>query len=87
MRFYDVERPARFASNGVDVREMRSRGPARELSAMVLQDTWLFKGSVRENIRYCSIDAADATMVEAARPRGACADHFIRTLPGATTSS
>ena len=78
MRFYDVNGGS-VRVNGVDVREY-AREDLRANFAMVLQDTWLFKGSVRENIRYGNIDADDA-MVEAAA-RAALADHFIRTLPG-----
>ena len=47
---------------------------------MVLQDTWLFSGTIRENIRYGRLDATDEEVEAAARE--ACADHFIRTLPG-----
>lgn len=47
---------------------------------MVLQDTWLFGGTIRENIRYGRLDATDEEVEEAAR--AGCADHFIRTLPG-----
>lgn len=78
MRFYDVNGGS-VRVNGVDVREY-AREDLRANFAMVLQDTWLFKGSVRENIRYGNIDADDA-MVEAAA-RAALADHFILTLPG-----
>lgn len=78
MRFYDVNGGA-IKVDGVDIREV-AREDLRRNFAMVLQDTWLFKGSVRENIRYGNADADDA-MVEAAA-RAALADHFIRTLPG-----
>lgn len=78
MRFYDVDAGA-IRVDGADVREL-AREDLRANFAMVLQDTWLFKGSVRENIRYGNPAATDA-MVEAAA-RTALADHFIRTLPG-----
>lgn len=78
MRFYDVNAGS-IRVNGADVRSL-PREDLRSNFAMVLQDTWLFKGSIRENIRYGNIEADDA-MVEAAA-RAALADHFIRTLPG-----
>lgn len=78
MRFYDVDAGA-IRVDGLDVREL-ARQDLRANFAMVLQDTWLFKGSVRENIRYGNPTATD-DMVEAAA-RAALADHFIRTLPG-----
>lgn len=78
MRFYDVNAGS-IRVNGADVRSL-PREDLRSSFAMVLQDTWLFKGSIRENIRYGNIEADDA-MVEAAA-RTALADHFIRTLPG-----
>lgn len=78
MRFYDVNSGS-IRVNGADVRSL-PREDLRSNFAMVLQDTWLFKGSIRENIRYGNIEADDA-MVEAAA-RTALADHFIRTLPG-----
>ena len=64
---------------GVDVRDM-PRADLRRNIAMVLQDTWLFKGSIKENIRYGRSDASDDEVYAAAR--AALADHFIRTLPG-----
>ena len=79
MRFYDVNAGS-IRVNGADVRSL-PREDLRSNFAMVLQDTWLFKGSIRENIRYGNIEADDA-MVEAVA-RTALADHFIRTLPGA----
>lgn len=78
MRFYDVNAGS-IRVNGADVRSL-PREDLRSNFAMVLQDTWLFKGSIRENIRYGNIEADDA-MVEAAA-RTALAGHFIRTLPG-----
>lgn len=78
MRFYDVNAGS-IRVNGADVHSL-PREDLRSNFAMVLQDTWLFKGSIRENIRYGNIEADDAMVEEAART--ALADHFIRTLPG-----
>lgn len=78
MRFYDVNAGS-IRVNGADVRSL-PREDLRSNFAMVLQDTWLFKGSIRENIRYGNIEADDAMVESAART--ALADHFIRTLPG-----
>ena len=78
MRFYDVQGGA-IRIGGVDVRDI-DRDDVRELFGMVLQDTWLFHGTVRENIRYGYPDATDEEVEEAARR--AFAHHFIETLPG-----
>lgn len=78
MRFYDVDSGA-IRVGGHDVREF-DRNDLRSLFGMVLQDTWLFKGTIRENIRYGRLDATDEEVEEAAK--AAFADHFIRTLPG-----
>ena len=78
MRFYDVQGGA-IRIGGVDVRDI-DRNDVRELFGMVLQDTWLFHGTVRENIRYGCPDATDEEVEEAARR--AFAHHFIETLPG-----
>ncbi len=78
MRFYDVDDGA-ILIDGCDVRSF-SRSSLREGFGMVLQDTWLFKGTIMENIRYGRLDATDEEVVEAAK--AAHADHFIRTLPG-----
>ena len=78
MRFYDVDAGA-IRIGGADIREL-SRPDVRNLFAMVLQDTWLFSGTVRENIRYGRLNATDGEVEAAARE--ACADHFIRMLPG-----
>ena len=78
MRFYDVDAGA-IRIGGTDIRDM-PRAVVREQFAMVLQDTWLFSGTIRENIRYGRLSATDAEVEAAARE--ACADHFIRTLPG-----
>jgi ATP-binding cassette subfamily B protein len=78
MRFYDVN----SGSIKLDGRDLRSfdRDVLRSSFAMVLQDTWLFQGSIMENIRYGRLDAADDEVIAAAKI--ADADHFIRTLPG-----
>ncbi len=78
MRFYDVQGGS-ISIGGCDIRDC-ARDDVRELFAMVLQDTWLFSGSIRENIRYGRLDATDEEVVAAAK--GACAHHFIETLPG-----
>ena len=78
MRFYDVNDGA-IRINGRDVREF-SRADIRARFGMVLQDTWLFNGTIRENIRYGRLDATNEE-VEAAAKAG-CAHHFIQTLPG-----
>ncbi|MCC7125576.1 MAG: ABC transporter ATP-binding protein [Acidobacteria bacterium] len=77
MRFYDVNGGA-IRVDGVDIREV-ARGDLRRGFGMVLQDTWLFSGTIRDNIAYGREDATDEAIVEAAR--AAQADHFIRTLP------
>ena len=78
MRFYDVQDGA-IRIGGVDVRDIE-RDEVRELFGMVLQDTWLFHGTVRDNIRYGNPEATDEEIEEAARR--AFAHHFIETLPG-----
>ena len=77
MRFYDVDGGA-IRIGGHDVREF-SREDVRLQFGMVLQDTWLYNATVRENIRYGRLDATDAEVEAAAK--AAFADHFIRTLP------
>lgn len=78
MRFYDV-RQGGIKIDGVDIRDME-RSRLREIFGMVLQDTWLYNGTIRENIRYGKLDATDEEVEEAAKK--ARADAFIRTLPG-----
>lgn len=78
MRFYDVDSGS-IRVGGHDVREF-DRNDLRSLFGMVLQDTWLFKGTIRENIRYGRLDATDEEVEAAAK--AAFADHFIHTLPG-----
>lgn len=77
MRFYDADSGS-IRIGGVDIRAM-DRDALRSLFSMVLQDAWLFEGSVRENIRYGRLDATDAEVEAAAA--AAFADHFIRGLP------
>ncbi len=78
MRYYDVDSGA-IRIGGHDVREF-DRNDLRSMVGMVLQDTWLFKGTIRENIRYGNLEATDEQVEAAAK--AAFADHFIRTLPG-----
>jgi ATP-binding cassette, subfamily B, multidrug efflux pump len=77
LRFYDVD-GGRITLDGVDIRDMR-REELRAEFGMVLQDTWLFGGSIHENIAYGAADASEAQIREAAE--AAYADHFVRTLP------
>lgn len=77
MRFYDVDGGG-ILVDGVDIRELR-RGNLRRMFGMVLQDTWLFSGTIRANIAYGREDATEEEIVQAAK--AAQADHFIRTLP------
>ena len=78
MRFYDVN-AGHIRIDGYDVRDF-DRSELREAFGMVLQDTWLFKGTIMENIRYGRQDATDEEVVEAAK--AAHAHRFIKTLPG-----
>mgnify|MGYP001178323614 CR=1 FL=1 len=78
MRFYDVT-DGRITVDGHDLREF-DRHELRRLFGMVLQDTWLFKGSIMENIRYGKPDATDEEVIEAAK--AAYAHNFILNLPG-----
>lgn len=78
MRFYDVNSGS-ILVDGHDVREY-NRPQLREAFGMVLQDTWLFKGTIMENIRYGRLDATDEEVIEAAK--AAHAHHFIQTLTG-----
>jgi ATP-binding cassette, subfamily B, multidrug efflux pump len=77
MRFYDVNGGA-ILVDGVDIRDLR-RGNLRRMFGMVLQDTWLFNGTIRDNIAYGREGATEEEIVQAAKT--AQADHFIRTLP------
>ena len=78
MRFYDVNSGS-IRIDGHDIRDFNRR-ELRDAFGMVLQETWLFKGSIMENIRYGRLEATDEEVIEAAK--AAHADHFIRTLPG-----
>jgi ATP-binding cassette subfamily B protein len=77
MRFYDPS-GGQITVDGVDIRDMK-RGALRRLFGMVLQDTWLFNGTIRDNIAYGRAGATEDEIVQAAT--AAHADHFIRTLP------
>lgn len=78
MRFYDVN-SGRILVDGHNVKDF-NRGELRENFGMVLQDAWLFKGTIMENIRYGRLDATDEEVIAAAK--AAHAHHFIQTLPG-----
>ena len=78
MRFYDVQSGA-IRVDGHDVRDY-NRSELREAFGMVLQDTWLCKGTIMENIRYGRLDATDEEVIAAAK--AAHVHHFIQTLPG-----
>lgn len=76
MRFYEIN-SGKITLDGLDIRDLK-RADLRSLFGMVLQDTWLFKGTIRENIAYGRENAFDAEVVQAAKM--AYADHFITTL-------
>ncbi len=78
MRFYDVNDGA-ICLDGHNIKEFNRRD-LRDAFGMVLQDTWLFKGTIMENIRYGRLDATDEEVIAAAK--AAHAHHFIQTLPG-----
>jgi len=77
MRFYDVNSGS-IKIDGVDIRDM-NREDLRRMFGMVLQDTWLFNGTIKENIAYGKLDATESEIIEAAKY--AYADHFIHALP------
>jgi ATP-binding cassette subfamily B multidrug efflux pump len=77
MRFYELT-GGRILLDGVDITRL-SRGTLRSRVGMVLQDAWLFEGTIRENIRYGRLDATDDEVVEAAR--ATMVDRFVRQLP------
>jgi ATP-binding cassette, subfamily B, multidrug efflux pump len=77
MRFYDVNSGA-IKVDGIDIRQMR-RNDLRSIFGMVLQDTWLFNGTIKENIRYGNSNATDEEVIAAAKM--AYVDHFVHTLP------
>lgn len=78
LRFYDVNH-GNIKIDGVDIKEMK-RTKLREIFGMVLQDAWLFEGTIKENIRYGRLTATDEEVIEAAK--AAHIDGFIKTLPG-----
>ena len=78
MRFYDVTAGS-ISVDGHDIRNL-SRQDYRKQFGMVLQDAWLYEGTVKENLRFGNLNATDEEIVEAAK--AANVDHFIRTLPG-----
>ncbi|MEO9030920.1 MAG: ABC transporter ATP-binding protein, partial [Ktedonobacteraceae bacterium] len=82
MRFYEVN-SGRILVNGVDITQLK-RSDLRRTFGMVLQDTWLFNGTIRQNIAYGREDAIEEEIIGAAR--AAHADHFIRTLPASYTT-
>lgn len=77
MRFYDLNEGA-ILIDGYDLKQF-SRNGLRSLFGMVLQDTWLYNASIKENIRYGRLDATDEEVINAAK--AAQVDHFVRTLP------
>ncbi|MHB0977234.1 MAG: ABC transporter ATP-binding protein [Candidatus Aquicultorales bacterium] len=77
MRFYDVDQGS-IKIDGVDIRDMR-RTDLRAIFGMVLQDTWLFNGTIKENIAYGELDATDEEIFETAK--AAHVDHFVHSLP------
>ena len=77
MRFYDVSEGA-ILIDGHDIRDF-NRNELREMFGMVLQDTWLFNGSIKDNIRYGRLDASDEEVISAAK--AAHVHHFVQTLP------
>ena len=78
MRFYDVTKGA-ITVDGHDIRDL-SRQDYRKQFGMVLQDAWLYEGTIKENLRFGNLEATDEEIVSAAK--AANVDHFIRTLPG-----
>lgn len=78
MRFYDVDEGA-IKIDGVDTKKM-NRSDVRSVFGMVLQDAWLYEGTIGDNIRFGKLDATNYEVVDAAKT--ANVDHFIRTMPG-----
>lgn len=78
MRFYDID-SGTISIDGVDTRDMR-RSDVRRLFGMVLQDTWLFNGTIRDNLVYGRPEASEEEMIKVAK--SAHVDHFVRSLPG-----
>ena len=77
MRFYEINN-GKISFDGIDIRNIK-RGKLRSLFGMVLQDTWLFNGTIKDNIAYSRENVAEEEIIRAAKM--AYADHFIRTLP------
>lgn len=77
MRFYDVN-SGKILIDGHNIKDFK-RGELRKMFGMVLQDTWLFSGTIKDNIKYSKQDATDAEVIEAAK--SAHVHHFIKTLP------
>lgn len=77
MRFYDVNLGT-ISIDGIDIRDMK-RSDLRDLFAMVLQDTWLFNGAIKDNIAYSKVHASEGEIVQAAK--AAQVDHFVHSLP------
>ena len=77
MRFYEIDE-GKITMDGIDIRDLK-RGDLRNIFGMVLQDTWLFNGTIRDNIGYGRLGATEDEIILAAK--AAHADHFIRTLP------
>ena len=77
MRFYEIDQ-GRITIDGIDIKDLK-RSELRSMFGMVLQDTWLFNGSIKENIAYACDQVDDKTVIRAAKI--AHVDHFIRTLP------
>ncbi|MGT2742962.1 ABC transporter ATP-binding protein [Streptococcus plurextorum] len=78
MRFYDVTEGS-ITVDGYDIRDL-SRQDYRQQFGMVLQDAWLYEGTIKENLRFGHLEATDEEIIQAAK--AANVDHFIRTLPG-----
>lgn len=78
MRFYEINSGA-IRIDGVDIRQMK-RSDVRQMFGMALQDTWLFSGTIRDNLRYGRPDASDDELIATAKE--AHVDHFVRSLPG-----
>ncbi len=77
MRFYDVN-SGKILIDGYNIKDFK-RGELRKMFGMVLQDTWLFGGTIKDNIKYSNPEASDADVIEAAK--SAHVHHFIKTLP------
>ena len=77
MRYYDVNSGC-IKVDGVDIRDFTRNG-LRDMFGMVLQDTWLYNGTIADNIRYGRLDATDDEVIKAAK--AAQVHHFVKTLP------